>query len=76
MPGAPGMASMNYSSTSEDFSVKRTEETSFKWVKKKNFKKEFSNYFEECEIVKAAILNNKLTHKDIESIVRKYNYCK
>lgn len=45
-------------------------------VRKKKFKEDFSTFFEDCENVVLEILDEKLTHKDIKTIVRKYNYCK
>lgn len=74
-PGAPGMGPATYSTSSEDFYVKKPDDDEFKLVRKKKFAKQFSDYFSDCEEVKEDILKEKLTHKDIEKIVRKYNFC-
>lgn len=68
--------SMSYSSSIERFYLKRKNETTFKLVTKKRFKEEFSKYFEGCDEIVNDILNEKITYKDIRTIVRKYNYCK
>ena len=75
-PGAPGMGSMTYSSSNENFYVKRDNEAIFKLVRKKNFVEEFSEYFKDCEEIMNKILSKEYTHKDIKRIVSKYNYCK
>ena len=62
--------------TIENFYVKRTNETSFKLVKKSKFQEEYSNYFKDCENVAAEILNKELDYKDIDTIVRRYNACR
>ena len=74
--GAPGMAPMTHTNVKENFYVKRSNESVFKEVRKKNFKQDFSNYFKDCEEVSNKILNEEYNHKDISEIVRKYNYCK
>lgn len=71
----PGMAPMIYSSINDELFVKRHGEKSYKWVTKTNFAREFSEYFTDCEELRTNILNKKLTHEDIRSIVRRYNHC-
>lgn len=74
-PAGPGMPAMGYSSTSENFYVRKINETEFKPVKKSGFKTEFANYFRDCETVKTKIENKEYTHKDIREIVAAYNSC-
>ncbi len=60
----------------ENFYVQKPFENAFTLVRKKNFSKEFSNYFSDCETLKVKIASKQLTHKDIEAIVNNYNKCK
>ncbi len=54
--------------------VKKSEETVFTEVKKKNFQVVFSDYFGECANLKDNISKQKLTTRDIKEIVYQYNY--
>ncbi|MEN8250205.1 MAG: hypothetical protein ABFS32_14830 [Bacteroidota bacterium] len=71
----PGMGASSFSSESENLYVKRPDEKEFKYVRKKKFKEEFSKYFEDCEILRDEIKSGSITHKNIKSIVIKYNNC-
>ena len=66
----------HHSSVAEYFFVKRPDESEFKEVKKRKFKQEFINYFEDCDEIVRKIQNGEYTHKDITEIVTKYNRCK
>lgn len=75
--GGPGGATTtSYNYESENYYVRKPSETNLKLVRKKSFANEFSDYFSNCEKLKAKIVSKQLTHKDIESIVNEYNYCK
>lgn len=75
MPGGAGMPAMTTTSSSENFYVRKINETEFKQVMKKKFKEEFAAYFEDCADLASDISEEKVTHKDIRSLVRKYNFC-
>ena len=66
---------MTYSNEHEYFFVKKTNETSTKLVKQKNFKEEFSKYFSDCEEVVEKIRREEYSYTDIRQIITKYNYC-
>jgi hypothetical protein len=70
-----GMSNMTYSNEHEYFFVKKTNETSTKLVKQKNFKEEFSKYFSDCEEVVEKIRREEYSYTDIRQIITKYNYC-
>lgn len=74
-PAGPGMPAMGYSSTSENFYVRKTGKTEFKVVKRSDFKTEFARYFGDCETLKTKIENKEYTYKDIQEIVSEYNSC-
>ncbi len=74
--GGPGMAPTAYYTADENFYVRKKGTNDFKYVRKRKFVEEFSEYFSNCEKVKLKIQSKELTHKDIESIVREYNNCK
>lgn len=74
-PIVPGTVPVMYSTTHEELYVKRPDEISYKWVKKKDFAGEFSKYFADCASLETDISNKNLTHEDIRSIVRRYNHC-
>ncbi|TRX48726.1 hypothetical protein FNH22_28610 [Fulvivirga sp. M361] len=75
-PGPNGTGPMTYSSSDESLYVKRSMDNSFKLVRKKKFKEEFSRYFEDCPALSSEIQHGRLTHEDISRIVIQYNHCK
>ncbi|MEL7002615.1 MAG: hypothetical protein AAFN93_07745 [Bacteroidota bacterium] len=74
-PGVGGGPATSFTTKDENFLVRRAGDTNFKLVRKRKFSQEFSKYFERCEELKKLILNKELTHKDIKTIVRRYNRC-
>jgi hypothetical protein len=76
-PNSSGVGSSTVTSfsSSENYYLKRRDEILFTIVKRKNFSKCFSKYFEDCEELTVRINDKKLTYKDISEIVKLYNMC-
>jgi hypothetical protein len=76
VPAGPGMGNVAHSYSTDEYFLKRPGEKSLMMVKKKDFKKEFSSYFGDCDELTLKILSGELTYKDIKEIVQAYNYCR
>ncbi|HNP20278.1 MAG TPA: hypothetical protein PKL31_17690 [Fulvivirga sp.] len=67
--------SSNYTSTSTDLYFRKTGEKDFKWIRKKDFSEVFSTYFEDCNALKAKILDGVVGRLNIDVILEEYNNC-
>lgn len=74
--GHYGSASQSFSSSKSYLYLRKTGESTFKRVRKFNFKDEYSMYFRDCPMVKEEIQNRNFTYKNLSRIVREYNYCR
>lgn len=72
--GNPG--ALTYRNSNEVFFVRKPSEPKLTEVKKRKFDEVFSLYFEDCPVVGSKILHKEMTEKDIEKIVKEYNWCK
>ncbi|HOX82295.1 MAG TPA: hypothetical protein PLJ60_04895 [Chryseolinea sp.] len=55
--------------------VVKNGKSDFRYVTRKGFKEEFSQYFGDCEKLKLKIQSEQVTSKDVELVVREYNDC-
>lgn len=60
----------------EVYYVKKAGEETFKQVRRRKFVEEFTEYFGDCEKVKAAIEAKELKEEDIYKLVKMYNFCR
>ena len=72
--GTLGSSSPGFTSQGEYIYFKKNNQYEFKNIRKKNFVKEFSEYFSDCQLLKDKILREELTHKDYKAIMKEYNF--
>lgn len=73
-PGPYGAASMMYASLSASYYVKRTGETKYVSVEKKQFQETFLDYFNDCSVLQTRIIDKKFTYENAHEMVKFYQY--
>ena len=74
--GAPGMPSSTYTTSSENFYLKKVDEDEFFFVPFFTFRGDLMTYFKDCPELVDAIEARELRRRDLKEMVRRYNYCK
>ena len=72
--GPYGAAPMMYGASYTSYYVKRLSELDFVEVKKKRFQETFSEYFYDCPDVQSKIASKEFTHKNVEEMIKYYQY--
>ncbi|SDL10302.1 hypothetical protein SAMN05421823_104382 [Catalinimonas alkaloidigena] len=70
-----GPGSAGTSRASSDFYVRWSEEEAFEYVKGRKFKERWGKRLAACPDVQAAVQNEELRYRDMETIIRQYNRC-
>ena len=73
-PGPYGEASRMYTSLSASYYIKRTWETQYVPVEKKQFQETFLDYFNDCSALQTKIIDKKFTHENAHEMVKFYQY--
>ena len=73
--GGGGSMSASHGYEQRNIYVNKNGKKDFRYVTRKGFKEEFSQYFGDCEKLKLKILSEQVTSKDIELVLREYNDC-
>lgn len=73
-PGLYGEASRMYASLSASYYIKRTWETQYIPVEKKQFQETFLDYFNDCSVLQTRINDRKFTYENAYEMVKFYQY--